>query len=281
MTTGTLACVKGKERMRAKAQKESIVSIARARSVATTVSTSGTAETGGTAAGLNAGGNESGSVGIVRLGSIADATPEETGGKGRTAEGFGSAESGSVGIVRLGSVAMSNTETGLETTETVAAAAATTAATTGSGGSDTRGRGGIAVLDSSPKNVAETEVIATEETGGSTIGGERGSNNNNHTTAEKAGIVVGKGGGSIQGGQARLVRLGSFARSNTRIGRVDWKLRRSQRHRRKAHHHLMSLTYSGLRPGIDYHIRVAGISSVGQVSRTVLGFLVLSSSAHA
>lgn len=35
--------------------------------------------------------------------------------------------------------------------------------------------------------------------------------------------------------------------------------------RYKAHHNLMVITYGGLSPGKDYHIRVAGANSVGQV----------------
>lgn len=260
--------------MRAKAQKETIVLVARARSVASTMSTGGTAGTGGTVAGGNVGSSESGSVDIVRLGGIANPAPEEAEGKGRTAGDCGSTESGSGRIARLGSLAKGNIETRPETTETavvVATAADGTAMTvTGAtGGSDKRGSIGIVKLGSFARNVIETGVSATEETGGETVSGESG--NNSQTAGEAGGVSVGKGGGTVQGGQAHLVRVGSFARCNTRIGRADHKLRRSQRHRRKAHHYLMSLTYSGLQPGMDYHIRVAGISSVGQVSRIVPG----------
>lgn len=39
--------------------------------------------------------------------------------------------------------------------------------------------------------------------------------------------------------------------------------RRSRRH--KVHHKLMVITYDGMSPGKDYHIRVAAANSVGQV----------------
>ena len=268
--------------MHAKAQKESIVSISRSRSVASTTSTGATTGTGGAAPGGNVGSAESGSVGVVRLGSIANAAPGEALGKGLTGEDCGSTESGSVGKVRLGSFAKGDVEAGAETTtetetETAGTAAApaleaavdgTAMTGAGAGGSDERGSAAIVKLDSFPHNDIEAGVSAAENAGGATVGGKNG--DNKHTTPGQAGgIVVGKGGGSVQGGQAHLVRHGSFARSKTRLGRVDHKLRRSQRHRRKAHHYLMSLTYSGLQPGMEYHIRVAGISSVGQVSRTV------------
>lgn len=35
--------------------------------------------------------------------------------------------------------------------------------------------------------------------------------------------------------------------------------------RRKAHHHFMAVTCSDLKPGINYHLRIAGINRVGQV----------------
>lgn len=38
--------------------------------------------------------------------------------------------------------------------------------------------------------------------------------------------------------------------------------------RRKAHHYLMALSYCGLEPGKDYHLKVAGVNSVGQVFNT-------------
>lgn len=241
------------------------------------MSTGATTGTGGAAPGGNAGSTESGSVGVVRVNSNADAAPGEAQEKGLTAGDCGSTESGSVGKVRLGSFAKANVGTGLEITETGAAAAVTAADRTammpaGADGSDERVSVAIVKLGSFPQNVIETGASAAENTGGGPAGGEN--SNNNYTTAGQAGrIVVGKGGDSEQGGQAHAVRHGSFARSNTRLGRVDHKLRRSQRNRRKAHHYLMSLTYSGLQPGVDYHIRVAGISSVGQVSRTVLAVL--------
>lgn len=267
----TLACVQGKERMDAKAQKESIISIARSRSVGSTTSTGATTGTGGAATGGNVSFTERGSVGIIRLSSIANFVPGEANGKGLTVADCSSTESGSVGLVMLGSI----TETGPETTETATVAAADGTAMVATravaDGRDVRGSVGTIKFGGFPKNVAESGVSTAEETGGATPGSENG--NKNHTTAGKAGgVPVGKGGGTVQGGQARLVRRGSFVRRNTRLGRVDFKLRRAQRHRRKPHHYLMALTYSGLQPGMRYHIRVAGISSVGQVSRTMLGF---------
>lgn len=271
----TPACVQGKDRMHAKAQKQSIVSISRSRSIASTMSTGGTTGTGGTTTRGVVGSTESGSVGIVRLGIVANATPEEAGGKGLTAGDCGSTESGSVGTVRLGSLLNDNVETGQEATAVAAVAAAAdgTAIMARRAGGDSEERGGVGIVElgHSPKNVVETGASAAEETTGATVGGENDSN-----TGEEGGVSVGKDVGSAQGGQAHVVRLGTFARSNTRMGRVDHKFRRSQQYRRKAHHYLMSLTYSGLQPGMDYHIRVAGISSVGQVFQTVhTGFLFL------
>ena len=251
--------------MHAKAQKESIVSIARSRSMGSTTSSGATTRTSGAATGGQVGSSESGSVGIVRLGNIFNAVPgeEEAQGKALTVGDCSSTESGSVGKVKLGSFAKGIPDIGTETVEAAAVVAEDGVAMMGTrtGGSNERGSLGTINLCGIPNNVTESGVSA--ETGGGTVG-ENG-NENNTTAGETGRVTGGKGGGTVQGGQDHLVRRGSFVRRNTRLGRVDQKLRRAQRHRRKAHHYLMTLTYSGLQPGMEYHIRVAGISSVGQV----------------
>lgn len=256
-------------------------------SVSSIGSTVGARET----AGDSGGSAHSGSVGIVRLGSFAKSS-EDVGG---TAGGGGGGSTGSrsVGVVALGSFAGGESVAGIGQPATPGAgdggtmepAAAAAAASAVSGSSDDKQEGnvGIVRLGSFAKGNIEPGPAPTEETGGTAEVGRDSDNNsttniiiNNSTAAgaaEKNGVVspargikMGKGGGTVQGGYPQLVRLGSFAMKHTRTGRVEHKLRKSQRHRRKAHHYLMSLTYRGLQPGMDYHIRVAGISSVGQVN---------------
>lgn len=57
------------------------------------------------------------------------------------------------------------------------------------------------------------------------------------------------------------VRVGTSGR-----GTSDTRKACMRSGRRKAHHHLMVVTYADLRPGTDYHIRIAGVNGAGQVS---------------
>lgn len=52
-----------------------------------------------------------------------------------------------------------------------------------------------------------------------------------------------------------------MSRTSRRLGHKS----QQRKIKRKPHHHLMLVTYTGLQPGTDYHLRVAGINSVGQV----------------
>lgn len=325
--------------MHAKAQRESIVSIARTRSISSTA-TGGTGEisldgargdggsdvsgklvsladisqekgrnkpTGGAGAGEDGGSTESGSVGIVRLGSFANLVQ---GAEGTRAGDDSSHQSGSIGMVTLGSLAgSSSTGKGPVILETEETGATERAAAEGQG-SDQGACAGGSSLESFTKSDVEIVSPRNEAARGS----EGGHNNSDQRgsvgivrlgsfasgdidtgptavdDAERAeetaakrpttmartgeGVTVQKVDGNAQGAHAGLIRLGTFARRNTRIGRVNQNLRKNQRRRRKAHHYLMSLTHSGLKPGMDYHIRVAGVSSVGQVQNVVSRLVV-------
>lgn len=305
--------------LQAKAQRESKVFVATARSAASTATrrtgegASGGASDGGAelvgladtsqeggrikaagAAGGDGGSTESGSVGSVRLGSFS------TLGQGAAQAAAGEASSqtsGSVGLVALGSLAESSErEPAISGTEGTGAAEG--AAEEGGGG-DQDARVDVSTLESSAKGNAEV-VTPTGEVARGIVVGQGGSDESGSAGIVRPGSSAGgdidKGAaataatmarageaatvenrdGSAQGGQTRLVTLGNSAGRNNRIGRVDYKLRTGQWRGRKAHHYLMSLTYTGLRPGMDYHIRIAGVSSVGQVLiRSLCFFFVM------
>lgn len=219
---------------------------------------------------MDSGSTESGSVGIVRHGSfakIADGAADADGASAGVVDS-GSTESGSVGVVKLGSLDGSSATFGMVPvaaggSQDMGGDGGAGGMLAGGNGSDDRQRGSVAIVRHSSfaqGNNAETEPAVADGTRGA-----EGTAQARTTAGGPERTASGEGDESGQNGQAPFVRLSNFARRNTRIGRVDHKLRRHQRRRRKAHHYLMSLTYTGLQPGMDYHIRVAGISSVGQV----------------
>ncbi|CAM9452554.1 unnamed protein product, partial [Ectocarpus fasciculatus] len=315
------AALRGKERMHAITQRQSIVSISRSRSVTSMATTGdrGSSESGHVGrdgsfanttegpgcvdgagiAGTIGGSTESGSVGIVRLGSFANTTHGVAGADGTSGEVMdgGSTESGSVGTVRLGSFAKladgaagadgasggvvdmdsGSTESGsvgvvrLGSLDGSSAACGIVSVAAG-GSQDVGGDGGAwGMVAGSDGSFAKGNNTETEPAAADGAGGAEGTAQARTTAGGPERVSSGEGE-SGQSGQAPFVRLSNFARRNTRIGRVDHKLRRHQRRRRKAHHYLMSLTYTGLLPGMDYHIRVAGISSVGQGAFSVPTF---------
>ncbi|CAM9348828.1 unnamed protein product [Scytosiphon promiscuus] len=320
------ATLRGRRKMQAKAQRESIISVTRARSVTSTAtggtgvnafdgasgecgsdgggklasSTDTSQEAGCTkavgGAGEDGGSTESGSVGTVKLGSFANVVHGE---EGTAAGDESSRKDGSVRIVALGSSADS---TGTGKGPAMMGAEGTGAAERAvaeQGGDEQRASAGGLSPQSFPMGDTKVTSPTREPARGSVVehgacdqrGGvgivrlgsfANGNIDTGPTAADGAGWIEGTAAtaatiarlgeavtgqnrdDNAQGAQNRLVRLGTFARRNTRIGRVDQNLRKKQRRGRKAHHYLMSLTYNGLKPGIDYHIRVAGVSSVGK-----------------
>lgn len=236
--------------MNARAQKQS-------SSTGLTVGAGGTSGDGGGSA-------ESGSAGVVRLGTLGKFSE---GAGGTAGDGGGSTASGSVGVVTLGNFAKGDgsagigqaTTAGVVDGEKMEAAPAPAPAVGGSTGDKERSSVGVVRLGNFAEGNIETGSVPTGETKGIVAVGQ-GSDNNNNTAAgvaDKTRVVSPARGVKMEKGGGTEKRI--------RKGRVEHKLRKSQRHRRKAHHYLMSLTYRGLQPGMDYHIRVAGVSSVGQV----------------